>query len=40
MYLSEDVRKKIEELEEDQALIDERYAFMTQKHTKKDYAML
>lgn len=39
-YLSEDFRQKIEDLDEDPALVKERYAFMTQKHTKQDYAVL
>jgi len=30
----------VDDLEEDPELIKERYAFMNQKHTKKDYANL
>lgn len=39
-YLSEDVRAHIEQLEEDPKAIEAREAYMTQKHTKKDYAMM
>lgn len=39
-YLSNDFRQKIEDLEEDPILVKERYAFMNQKHSKKDYAVL
>ena len=33
-YLSKDVMKYIEDLEEDPALVEERYAYMKQKHSK------
>jgi len=32
--MTEEFRQKIEDLEEDPTLIKERYAFMTQKHSK------
>ena len=39
-YISENVREHIEQLEEDPREIEKKHSFMTQKHSKKDYAKM